>query len=558
MSNQSWFKHYDKGVPYTLAPYPERTLVDVVSESASQRPNHSALLFQGNAISYRELDGLSTAFANALIDLGVKPSDRVALLLPNAPQIILSLVGTWKAGGIVVPLNPLYTERELEHAICESGAETVVVLTPFYNKVKAIQPRTPVRNVIATNIKEFLPSVKKLLFTMLKERKDGHRIELQHGDWWLSDLLRKHKNAPKLSHQVKPTDPAILLFSGGTTGTPKAALGTHHSLFMAGTQLRTWLMNVLEDWDDIIMLNMPLFHAYGLLGVLATGLVGHNTFALVPNPRDLDDLLGTIQKVRPAFLPGVPTLFNALLDHPKVKSGQVDLTSVKLCISGASSLLAETKQRFEAVTGGHIIEAYALTESMLGATVSPVLGVYKPGSIGIPLPDVEVRIVEVETGQSNLAVGEIGEILLRAPQIMQGYWNKPEETANMLRDGWLYTGDIGYQDEDGYVFIVDRKKDLIKPSGFQVWPRDVEEVIATHPAVAEVCVGGVPDPHTVEAVKAWVVLYPGQQLSEVDLRTYCRERLAPYKVPKFVEFRESLPKSNVGKILRRELVAKPR
>jgi len=558
MSNQSWFKHYDKGVPYTLAPYPERTLVDVVSESASQRPNHSALLFQGNAISYRELDGLSTAFANALIDLGVKPSDRVALLLPNAPQIILSLVGTWKAGGIVVPLNPLYTERELEHAICESGAETVVVLTPFYNKVKAIQPRTPVRNVIATNIKEFLPSVKKLLFTMLKERKDGHRIELQHGDWWLSDLLRKHKNAPKLSHQVKPTDPAILLFSGGTTGTPKAALGTHHSLFMAGTQLRTWLMNVLEDWDDIIMLNMPLFHAYGLLGVLATGLVGHNTFALVPNPRDLDDLLATIQRVRPAFLPGVPTLFNALLDHPKVKSGQVDLTSLKLCISGASSLLAETKQRFEAVTGGHIIEAYALTESMLGATVSPVLGVYKPGSIGIPLPDVEVRIVEVETGQSNLAVGEIGEILLRAPQIMQGYWNKPEETANMLRDGWLYTGDIGYQDEDGYVFIVDRKKDLIKPSGFQVWPRDVEEVIATHPAVAEVCVGGVPDPQTVEAVKAWVVLYPGQQLSEVDLRTYCRERLAAYKVPKFVEFRESLPKSNVGKILRRELVAKPR
>ena len=558
MSSQSWFKHYDKGVPYTLAPYPERTLIDVVSESASQRPNHSALLFQGKAISYRELEGLSTAFANALIELGVKPGDRVVLLLPNAPQIILSLLGTWKAGGIVVPLNPLYTERELEHALCESGAETVVVLTPFYNKVKAIQPRTPVRNVIATNIKEFLPSIKKLLFTMLKEGKDGHRIELQHGDWWLSDLLRKYKDAPKLSHQVRHSDSAILLFSGGTTGTPKAALGTHHSLFMAGTQLRTWLRNVLEDWDDIIMLNMPLFHAYGLVGVMATGLVGHNTFALVPNPRDLDDLLGTIQKVRPAFLPGVPTLFNALLDHPKVKSGQVDLTSLKLCISGASSLLAETKQRFENVTGGRIIEAYALTESMLGATVSPVLGVYKPGSIGIPLPDVEVRIVDVETGQGNLAVREIGEILLRAPQIMQGYWNKPEETANMLRDGWLYTGDIGYQDEDGYVFIVDRKKDLIKPSGFQVWPRDVEEVIATHPAVAEVCVGGVPDPHTVEAVKAWVVLYPGQQLSEADLRAYCRERLAAYKVPKAVEFRESLPKSNVGKILRRELVAKPR
>jgi len=467
MNSQPWFKHYDQGVPHTLAPYPERTLIDVFSESARQRPNHRALLFQGNTVSYGELERLSTALASALIGLGVKPGDRVALLLPNAPQIILSLFGTWKAGGIVVPLNPLYTERELEHALCESGAETVIVLTLFYKKVKAIQSRTPVRNVIATNIKEFLPSPKKLLFTILKEKKDGHSIELGSGDWWLQDLLSKYKDASKLAHQVKHTDPAILLFSGGTTGTPKAALGTHHALFMAGTQLRTWLKNMLEDWDDIIMLNMPLFHAYGLVGVLATGLVGHNTFALIPNPRDLDDLLTTIQKVRPAFLPGVPTLFNALLDHPKVKSGAVDLTSIKLCISGASSLLAETKQRFEKVTGGHIIEAYALTESMLGATVSPVLGVYKPGSIGIPLPDVEVRIVDVETGQASLTSGEIGEILLRAPQIMQGYWNKPEETANMLRDGWLYTGDIGYQDEDGYVFIVDRKKDLIKPSKLQ-------------------------------------------------------------------------------------------
>lgn len=556
MNNRSWFKNYDKGVPYTLAPYPERTLVDVISESASERPKHPALLFQGSTVSYSELERLSNAFANALIELGVKPGDRVALLLPNTPQLILSIFGTWKAGGIVVPLNPLYTERELEHALLDCGAETVVVLTLFYNKVKAIQPHTAVRNVIAVNIKEFLPPVKRVLFTLLKEKKDGHRIALQTGDSWLADLLQKNAAKPKPSHQVKPTDPAILLFSGGTTGTPKAVLGTHHALFMAGMQIRTWLKNMLMDWDDIIMLNMPLFHAYGLVGVLATGLVGHNTFAVVPNPRDLDDLLATIQKVRPAFLPGVPTLFNALLNHPKVKSGEADLTSLKLCISGASSLLAETKQRFESVTGGHIIEAYAMTESMLGATVSPVLGVYKPGSIGIPLPDVEVRITDVDTGQGDLESGKVGEILLRAPQIMQGYWNKPDETAIMLRDGWLYTGDIGYQDEDGYVFIVDRKKDLIKPGGFQVWPRDVEEVIATHPAVAEVCVAGIPDVHSVEAVKAWVVLYPGQQISEADLRAYCRENLAAYKVPKTIEFRDSLPKSNVGKILRRELVAK--
>lgn len=558
MNHKSWFKHYDKDVPYTLAPYPERTLMDVISDSARERPNHPALLFQGSTISYGELERLSTACACALNGLGVKPGDRVAFLLPNAPQMILSLLGTWKAGGIAVPLNPLYTELELEHALCESGAETVVVLTPFYDKLKTIQSHTPVRHVIATNIKEFLPAAKRILFTLLKEKQDGHLINLQERDLWLPDVLHKHRDALEPPYQARPTDPAILLFSGGTTGTPKAALGTHHSLFIAGLQIRTWLTNLLEDWSDIIMLNMPLFHAYGLMGVLATGLVGHNTLALVPNPRDLDDLVATIQKLRPAFLPGVPTLFNALLNHPKVKSGQADLTSIKLCISGASSLLAETKQRFESLTGGRIIEAYALTESMLGATVSPVLGVYKPGSIGIPLPDVEIRIVDVEAGEGNLAPGEIGEILLHAPQIMQGYWNKPEETARMLRDGWLYTGDIGYQDEDGYVFIVDRKKDLIKPSGFQVWPRDVEEVIATHPAVAEVCVGGIPDAHTVEAVKAWVVLQPGEQLSEVDLREYCRRRLAAYKVPRFIEFRTSLPKSNVGKILRRELVSKPK
>ena len=556
MNDQPWLKHYDNGVPSSLAPYPERTLLDVLSETASLRPNSHALLFQGKAISYAELERLSTAFANALSALGIKPGDRVALMLPNAPQMIVSIFGIWKAGAIVVSLNPLYTEHELEHALLDSGAETVIVLTPFYEKVKAIQTHTKVRNMIATNIKEFLPPVKRFFFTQLKEKKDGHRIILQSGDHWLMDLLQLNKSKPKLSHQVKPSDPAILLFSGGTTGTPKAALGTHRSLFIAGMQIRTWLKNVLADWTDIIMLNMPLFHAYGLVGVFATGLVGRNTFVLIPNPRDLDDLLTTIQKVKPAFLPGVPTLFNALLNHPRVKSGEVDLTSIKLCISGASSLLAETKQRFESATGGRIVEAYAMTESMLGATMSPVLGIYKPGSIGIPLPDVEVCIMDLENGQTQLKTGEVGEILLRAPQIMEGYWNKPDETANMLRNGWLYTGDIGYQDSDGYVFIVDRKKDLIKPGGFQVWPRDVEEVIAAHPAVAEVCVGGIPDPHSVEAVKAWVVLHPDHQLTEKELQGYCREKLAAYKVPKVIEFRTTLPKSTVGKILRRELMAK--
>jgi len=553
MDSTLWTAHYDPGVPHTLAPYPERTLADVISESARQRPDHPALLFKGLAISYARLEQLSTAFASMLIELGVKRGDRVALLLPNTPQMVLALLGTWKAGGIAVPLNPLYTEHELEHALQDCGAETIVVLTPFYNKIKAIQAGTRLRKVFATNIKEYLPTTLRILFSLVKEKKEGHRITLQPGDLWLGDLLDKYATAPLPEIQVKPGDPAILLFSGGTTGTPKAALGTHRGLVMSGMQVRSWFKNLLVEWDDIIVLNMPLFHAYGLAGVFTAGVVGHNPFAVIPNPRDLDDMLETIQKVRPAFLPGVPTLFNALLNHPKVQAGKADLKSLKLCISGASPLLAETKQRFESITGGSISEAYALSESMLAATMTPIQGEYKPGSVGLPLPDVEIRITDADSGQGDLDPEQVGEILMRAPQLMVGYWEKPDETANAIRDGWLFTGDIGYLDRDGYLFIVDRKKDLIKPGGFQVWPREVEEVIASHPAVLEVCVGGVPDPYQVEAVKAWVVLLPEQQLSADELRLYCRENLAAYKVPKHIEFRDSLPKTTVGKVLRREL-----
>ena len=558
MENRFWTKQYDKEVPASLAPYPERTLVDVVGDAAQERPKHPALLFKGKSISYAELHALGQAFAGSLIDLGMKPGTRVALLVPNSPQLIIALLGIWRAGCIAVPLNPLYTERELEHSLVQSGAEAAVVLTPFYGKLKGFQGRTSIRTVVATNIKEYLPPVKQVLFSLLREQKNGHRIRIETGDLWLQELLTAKKANPQEIQRARPSDTAVLLFSGGTTGTPKAAMGTHQALLIAGRQINAWLHGKLIDWDDVIMLNMPLFHVYGLVGVLATGLTGHNTFAVIPDPRDLNDILATIKTTRAAFLPGVPALFNALLNHPKVQSRQADLTSVKLCVSAASALLAETKHRFESITGGHVAEAYALTESMAGATMSPVLGVYKPGSIGTPLPDVDLRIVDVDGGKNIIAPGAIGEIILRAPQLMQGYWNQPEETANILRNGWLYTGDIGYQDDDGYVFIVDRKKDLIKPGGFQVWPRDVEEVIASHPAVAETCVGGVPDALSVEAVKAWVVLRPGQSLSEEELRAFCRGKLVAYKVPRFIEFRDSLPKSPVGKILRRELVAAQR
>jgi long-chain acyl-CoA synthetase len=551
-----WLKNYDEGIPYSLEPYPEETLLDVVKETVRQRPNHVAIIFKGKRLSYGELEKLSDAFANALVALGVKKGDRVAFLLPNSPQSIITQLGAWKAGGIAAPINPLYTEAELDHLLNECGAETVVVLTRFYKKVKSLQPHTSVRRIIATNIKEYLPPFLSLLFTLFKEKKEGHCIKLQPNDLWLGNLLRQHANIPRPNVKIRPEDPALLLFSGGTTGTPKGAVGTHHALVITGMQLRAWFSTFTVEWDDVVMLTIPLFHVYGNIGVFAVGIFGRDSFVVIPDPRDTDDLVATIRKVRPTFLPGVPTLFNALLNHPDVQAGKVDFKSIKLCVSGASSLLAEVKNRFEALTGGRMVEGYALTESMMAAVLTPLHGPYKLGSVGTPLPDVEVRIADAETGQGSLSPGEVGEVLMRAPQLMLGYWQRPSETEKTIRNGWLYTGDLGYLDEDGYLFIVDRKKDVIKPSGFQVWPREVEEVIASHPAVNEVGVVGVPDEYQGEAVKAWVVLRPGQQVTPDELGAYCRKKLAGYKVPKHVEFTDSLPKTLVGKVLRRELAGK--
>ena len=558
MDEKPWFKSYDAGVPHTLQPYPEQTLLDVLAETVRQRPEHTALIFKGRRMSYAELDRLSSAFGAALLAQGVEKGERVAVLVPNSPQAIIAQLGAWKAGAIVAPLNALYTERELEYSLNEIRAETVVVLTPFYAKVKAVQPRTPVRRVIVTNIKEHLSPALKLFFTLLKEKREGHRIEIEPGDLWLADLLRRHGGAsrPGAAAAPAPQDPAILLFSGGTTGTPKAALGTHKALLTSAQQLQAYARTVLVDWEDTLTLVMPLFHVYGNMA-MNCALLARWPMAIIANPRDIDDLVSTIRKVGPACLHGVPTLFIALLDHPDVKSGKAGIDSMKICWSAAAPLMAETKQRFEAVTGGWLLEAYAMTETMLAAACCPVHGTYKEGSVGVPLPDVDMRVVDVDTGEQELPPGEVGEIIVSAPQIMVGYWERPTETENMIREWagqrWVYTGDLGYIDEDGYLFIVDRKKDLIKPSGFQVWPREVEEVIATHPAVAEVSVAGVPDAQQGEAVKAWIVLQPGQEVSRDEIRAYCRERLTGYKVPRHVEFRDGLPKTMVGKVLRRVL-----
>jgi long-chain acyl-CoA synthetase len=553
-----WLAKYDSDVRPSLAPYPEKTLIDYLSALARDHGDRPALLFKGAAVSYRRLEADSNACAAALAADGVKPGDRVALLLPNCPQFFVAEFGIWKAGAIAVPLNPTYSERELQQALEAVRAEVVITLTPFYGRVKQVQGRTVVRRVIATSIKEHLPAALWLLFTLFKEKKDGHRIVLQSDDRWLSDLLRQHHGSSRPAIVVRPDDRAVILSSGGTTGTPKGVVGLHRHYVAAGLQLFDWTKSTQKPWTDVIMLPLPLFHVYGNVGVQPLAFVGPNPLSLVPNPRDLDDLLTTIKRVKPAFFNGVPTLYNAILNHPWVRKGKVDLSSIKLCFSGAAALMAETKKQFEEKTGARIVEGYSLTEGMMACCVNPVRGTNKLGSIGLPLPDVEVRIVDADDGERLLDPNQVGEMIMRAPQYMAEYWNNPLETAETLRrhssgERWLHTGDLAYMDEDGYVFLVDRKKDLIKTSGFQVWPREIEEVISAHPAVLEVGVAGVPDAVKGEVAKAWVVLKEGQSASEEAIRAYCRERLAPYKVPAAVEFRNFLPKTMIGKILRRAL-----
>jgi long-chain acyl-CoA synthetase len=553
-----WLTHYDPDVSPSLAPYPDKTLVDFLTPLARNHGDKPALLFKGASVSYGRIEAESDAFAAALAADGVRHGDRVALVLPNCPQFLVAQFGVWKAGAITVPLNPTYSERELQQALEATAAEIVVTLTPFYSRVKQVQGRTSVRRVIATSIKEYLPAVLRTLFTLFKERKDGHRAVLRSDDRWMRDLIRRHRGAPRPAVAVRPDDRAVILSSGGTTGTPKGVVGLHRHYVAAGLQLYDWTKSAKKPWTDVIMLPLPLFHVYGNVGVQSLAFVSPNPLSLVPNPRDIGDVLATIKQVKPAFFSGVPTLYNAILNHAAVRNGQIDLSSIKLCFSGASALMAETKKQFEEKTGARIVEGYSLTEGMMACCVNPVQGTKKLGSIGLPLPDVEVRIVDADTGERLLPANEVGEMIMRAPQYMAEYWNNPLETAATLRthstgDRWLHTGDLAYMDGDGYVFLVDRKKDLIKTSGFQVWPREIEEVISAHPAVMEVGVAGVPDAGKGEVAKAYVVLKEGQSSTEEAIRAYCRERLAPYKVPASVEFRSFLPKTMVGKILRRAL-----
>jgi long-chain acyl-CoA synthetase len=563
MAAKPWLAHYDADVPRSLQPYPDKTLLDYLTPLARDHGSKAALLFKGRSVSYSQLDAESDAFAAALAAMGVQRGDRVALVLPNCPQFFIAEFGSWKAGAIVVPVNPTYTERELEFALKATQAVCVVALTPFYGRLKAIQARTSVRHLIATSIKEYLPPALRVLFTLFKEKKEGHRISIAGDDTWFQDLLQRYRGAPRPSGVVRADDRAVILASGGTTGTPKGVVGLHRHYIAAGLQLYEWTKSAKRPWIDAIMLPLPLFHVYANVGVQPLAFIGPNPVSLVPNPRDIDDLLKTITQVKPAFFNGVPTLYTAILNHPRVRAGKVDLSSIRLCFCGSAALMGETKRQFEELTGARLIEGYSLTEGMMACCVNPVQGTNKLGSIGVPLPDVEVQIVDADDAERLMPTGEVGEMLLRAPQHMVEYWNNPTETAETLRahgpgGPWVHTGDLARMDDDGFIFIVDRKKDMLKTSGFQVWPREIEEVLTTHPAVMEAGVAGVPDAAKGEVAHAWVVLKPGSSATAEELRSFCRAHLAPYKVPAHVEFRTELPKTMVGKVLRRALSETPK
>ena len=555
MAGRPWTAHYDPGVPATIE-YPDAPLHAFLEDAAREYTNATATIFFGAKRTYRELQRDVAFLSGSLRRLGVQKGDRVALMLPNCPQFVIAFYAALRLGAIVVPCNPRYTPREIQYQLADSGAETIVVLSRFYPIVKAARPGTRLRNVVVTYIKEEMPPLLRLGFTLAKERKDGHRV-LWKGDAGtraFRDLL-VYDGEP-VATAVSPDDVAILQYTGGTTGTPKGAMLSHRALVANTLQCRSWFTN-LRDGQDAIMAVMPLFHVYGL--TVAMNLAIQSAAALILEPQlDLEHVLADIQKFRPKVFPGAPIIYNAINNSPL--SAKFDLRSIEACISGSAPLLAETARRFGELTGAHLVEGYGLTEAAPVTHCNPLFGEgrQKVGSIGVPFPDVESRLVDIETGESAPPPGERGELVLRGPQLMDGYYERPDETAKTIRGGWLFTGDIATVDDEGYVFIVDRKKELIIVSGFNVYPSEVEEVLAGHPAVLESAAIGVAHPVKGEVVKAFVVLRPGASASVEDIIAFCRGELAAFKVPAEIEVRDSLPKTSIGKVLRRQLAEEER
>ncbi len=545
-----WTRFYDEGIPPHLE-YPDILIPQILERSARRYPRHTALIFLGHRITYADLDALATRFAAGLQRLGVRKGTPVSLHLPNSPQFVIAYYGTMRAGGIVVPHNPLYTAREIEQQFKDSGVEVAVTLDVMYPKVAEAAARAGVRHIVFTAIHEYMPPVLRLLYP-LKARREGQWAKVTPGPTVHPFRALLADGQPGLV-AISPDDPAVYQFTGGTTGLPKAAVLTHRNLVANALQAVAWFPGTAHAGERAMAV-LPFFHIYGMTAVLNFSLWQGIGIVLIPR-FDPVMVLGAVRRHRPTVFHGVPTMYMTLLNHPRLRPD--DLRSVQTCISGAMGLPQEVQRRWEAATSGRLAEGYGLTEAAPITHCTPLAGYRKPGSIGVPFPDTEARIVDPET-KRVLPVGEAGELAVRGPQVMRGYLNRPEETAEVLKDGWLFTGDIGRRDEDGFFYIVDRKKEMINVAGLKVYPREVEEVLYEHPAVREAAVIGVAHATKSEVVKAFVVLQEGGSVTAEELIAYCCERLAPHKAPKAVEFRGALPKSLIGKILRRTLVEEER
>ncbi|MEM0331946.1 MAG: long-chain fatty acid--CoA ligase [Archaeoglobaceae archaeon] len=542
--NRIWLKHYDKDVRGNIN-YPEIPLYKLLEDSASKNPEKTALIFFGKKISYRELNELSDRVAGFLKDLGVKKGDRVVVDLPNTPHYVAAYYGILKLGAIVVQCNPMYSTREIGYIIENSGAEHGFFAEFIYPRVSKFIEDGKLKKAIICKMEDFLPFPLNFLYSIKKEK-----VKIDKSDriaYW-KDVINHPPTKERASINPRE-DVAIFLYTGGTTGVPKAVMSTHFNLVANALQIIEWLPE--KSPEEVFIGVLPYFHSYGMTTSMNAPIAYSATIVLHPDPRDVKRILNSIQKYKVTIFCGVPTMYTAILNFPDLK--KYSLKSIKFCISGAAPLPVEVKKRWEETTGGKLVEGYGLSEASPVTHANPLYGINKAGSIGIPLPDTYAVVVDDDG--TILPVGEEGELAIYGPQVMKGYWNMEEETRKVLINGWLLTGDIAKMDEEGYFYIVDRKKDMIIAGGYNVYPREVEEVLYEHPAVLEAAVIGVPDPYRGEAVKAFVQLKPEYKgkVTEEELMKFCKEKLAPYKVPRSIEFRDELPKTLVGKVLRRAL-----
>lgn len=544
-----WLRHY----PEEVAPsfdYPKHNVAHLLEKAAAEFPERAAIEFMGKTLTYRELLASVYQFAGGLRSLGVSAGERVAIMLPNCPQMIIAYYGTLIMGGIAVMTSPLYMEGELAYQLEDSGATAIITLDLLFARVLHVRQKTKLNHMIVTSIRDYLPFPKNWLYP-LKMKKDGQSLAIPDVPGVVRYKRWLASSAPLTSaHSVDAEqDVAMIQYTGGTTGRAKGVMLTHYNLIANTVQTSNWFYRA-QRGKETFLAALPCFHVFGLTVLLNLGI--HLASKLILLPRfDTMQVLECIQKEKATIFPGAPTMYIAINHHKEV--AQYDLSSVQACVSGSAPLPLEVQERFEAITGGRLIEGYGLTEASPVTHANPLWGYRKIGTIGIPFPDTDAKIVNPDTGET-MPVGAIGELAVRGPQIMKGYWNRPEETADVLKEGWLHTGDMAKMDADGFFSIVDRMKEMINASGFKVFPRDVEEVLFEHPQVKEAAVIGVPDPYRGETVKAFIVPVEGAAITEKELEGWCRAKLAAFKIPRQIEFRAELPKTMVGKVLRRKLV----